>query len=438
MTIRKLFEPNSVAVVGASRDEEKLGHKIMKNLMEAGFEGKVYPVNPEADEILGRKCYPSLEEAPKKTQLAVIVVPSKLVPSVLEECEENNVGNAVVISGGFSESGEEGEKLKEEMLEVADEMNIRILGPNCQGINNTSNGLCASWPLITEEGPISIIAQSGTVGAALETRAQEENIGISKFAMLGNKADIDEVDLIEYMGDDDETEVIALYLEGLDRGREFLKAAEKAAEEKPVVILKGGKSDRGAEAVKSHTQSLSGEYRIFKSACKQAGLIEVESVDELYNISKGLAALPKPEGKKTVIITSSGGCGILAADAAEDLDIDLIDLPEKAVERLEDTLPSECIISNPLDLTGSATSETFDEAIKILARYKDVQNLVVIVGDPISGISDVIEERFDRATMVPVMLGMGKEGEEEEMGLKSEGIPVFEDPEEAMKALGAL
>lgn len=438
MTIRKLFEPNSVAVVGASRDPEKLGHQILRNLVEADFEGKIYPVNPKADEILGLKCYSSLEKAPKKTQLAVIAVPSKIVPSVLEQCSENNVKNAVIISSGFSEVGGEGEELEKEALEVAEEMGIRILGPNCQGVNNTSNGLCATWPLITEEGPISIVTQSGSVGAALETWAQGENIGISKFAMLGNKSDIDEADLIDYLADDDETEVIALYLEGVENGREFLEAAKKAAEEKPVVVLKGGRSERGAEAVKSHTQSLAGEYKIFKSACKQAGLIQVESIGELYNICKGLAALPKPEQKNTVIITSSGGSGILSADAAENLDINLIDLPEKSVERLEESLPSECILKNPLDLTGSATAEMYDEAIKILARYKDVRSLIVIVGDPISGIADVIKERFERVTMVPVMLGMGEEGIEEKEKLKEAGIPVFPDPEGAMKALGAL
>lgn len=438
MTIRKLFEPNSVAVVGASRDPEKLGHQILRNLVEADFEGKIYPVNPKADEILGLKCYSSLEKAPKKTQLAVIAVPSKIVPSVLEQCSENNVKNAVIISSGFSEVGGEGEELEKEALEVAEEMGIRILGPNCQGVNNTSNGLCATWPLITEEGPISIVTQSGSVGAALETWAQGENIGISKFAMLGNKSDIDEADLIDYLADDDETGVIALYLEGVENGREFLEAAKKAAEEKPVVVLKGGRSERGAEAVKSHTQSLAGEYKIFKSACKQAGLIQVESIGELYNICKGLAALPKPEQKNTVIITSSGGSGILSADAAENLDINLIDLPEKSVERLEESLPSECILKNPLDLTGSATAEMYDEAIKILARYKDVRSLIVIVGDPISGIADVIKERFERVTMVPVMLGMGEEGIEEKEKLKEAGIPVFPDPEGAMKALGAL
>lgn len=438
MTIRKLFEPNSVAVVGASRDSEKLGHKILKNLVEADFEGKIYPINPEAEEILGLKCYSSLKKAPKKTQLAVIVVPSKEVPSILKECSENNVDNAVIISGGFSEIGEKGEELEEEVLEVAEEMGIRILGPNCQGINNTSNGLCASWPLITEEGSISVVTQSGTIGAALEGWAQEENIGISKFAMLGNKSDIDEADIIEYLSDDDDTEVIALYLEAVEKGRKFLEAAKEAAKEKPVVVLKGGKTERGGKSVESHTGSSAGNYEIFKSACRQAGLIEVDSRGELYGISKAISTLSKPGNKNTIIITSSHGSGVLALDAAEDLDLNLMDLPEKALDRLKKALPSECILGNPLYLTGSATAEMYDEAIKILARYKDVQNLVVIVGDPISGVSEVIKERFDRLTMVPVMVGMGEEGKEEIEKLKEEGIPVFPDPEGAMKALAAL
>lgn len=438
MTIRKLFEPNSVAVVGASRDEEKLGHIMVKNLKEADFDGKIYPVNPEADEILGLKCYPSLEEAPKKTQLAVIVIPAEKVTGVLEQCEENNVRNAIVVSGGFSEYDEEGIEREKELLEKAEEMGIRILGPNCQGINNTANGLCATWPLITKEGPLSIVTQSGTIAAAMQNWAQDDNIGIAKTAILGNKADIDEADIIDYLADDDETGVIGLYLEGVEEGRKFLDAAKKAAEEKPVVVLKGGRTDRGAEAVKSHTRSFAGKYEIFESACKQEGLILVESITEFYNVCKGIASVTKPENGNTIIITSSGGSGILAVDAADELNINLIDLPEKSIDRLEETLPRECIIDNPLDLTGSANAEMFDEVIKILARYKDVQNLVAIIGDPMPGIADSIIERFDRLPIIPVMLGTGEEGMKEKEKLIEEGIPAFSDPAMAMKVVNAL
>ncbi len=438
MTIRKLFEPNSIAVVGASRDEEKLGHLVVKNLKEADFEGKIYPVNPEADEILGLKCYPSLEEAPKKTQLAIIVIPAEKVAGILEQCEENNVNNAIVVSGGFSEYDEEGKELEKELLETAEEMGIRILGPNCQGINNTSNGLCATWPLITEEGPLSIVTQSGTIAAAMQTWAQDDNIGIAKTAILGNKADIDEADIIDYLAGDDDTGVIGLYLEGVEKGRKFLDAAREAAKEKPVVVLKGGRTERGAEAVKSHTRSFAGKFEIFESACRQEGLILVESVTEFYNVCKGIASVEEPENGNTIIITSSGGSGILAVDTAEELDVDLIDLPEKSKDRLEEILPRECIIDNPLDLTGSANADMFDEVIKILARYKDVQNLVTIIGDPMPGIGDVIKERFKRLPVIPVMLGTGEVGLKEKEKLREEGIPVYSDPAMAIKVVNAL
>ncbi|KXA92005.1 hypothetical protein AKJ63_00005, partial [candidate division MSBL1 archaeon SCGC-AAA259D18] len=197
-------------------------------------------------------------------------------------------------------------------------------------------------------------------------------------------------------------------------------------------------TEAGAELVKFHSPSSVGKYEVFESAFRQAGLIQVEGIEELYEVCKGVAVLPKPDKKNTVIVTSSGGCGILAVDAAEDLDVNLMDLPEKSIERLEEALPSECILENPLDLTGSATAETFDESIKILARYKDIQVMVVVVGDPVPGEAEVIKERFDRLTMVPVMLGMGEEGREERNKLIEAGIPVFSEPETAIKVLDAL
>lgn len=438
MTIKKLFEPNSIAVVGASRNPQKVGHKILKNLVEADFEGRIYPVNPNADELLGLTCYSSLEEAPKKTQLAVIAVPAEQVPSVLEKCEENNVGSAIIISSGFAESGEDGKKLEKEVSEIAEEMGIRILGPNSQGVNNTSRGLCATWPLITKEGPISVVTQSGTVGATIASRAQRDNIGISKLAVVGNGADVDEADLLDYLADDEETEVIALYLEGLKNGRKFLKSAKKIAAEKPVVVLKGGNTEAGAELVKFHSPSPVGKYEVFESAFREAGLIQANNIGELYEVCKGIATLPKPDNKNTVVITSSGGSGILAVDKAEGLDVNLVDLPEKSIERLEEALPPECIIGNPLDLTGSVTGEMLDESIKILARYKDIQIMVVIMGDPVPGGAEVIRERFERLTMVPVILGSGKEEETEKNKLIEAKIPVFSEPETAMKVLDAL
>ncbi len=438
MSIKSFFNPKNVAVIGASREPGKLGYQILQNIIEAGFKGEIYPINPKADEILGLKCYPSVKDVPKRVELAVVVVPSKIVPSVIEDCGEKGVKAAVVISGGFSETGPEGEKLEQQMLEAARKARIRILGPNCQGVNNTANGLCASWPLVKEKGPISIISQSGTVGAALECWASSEGIGIANFAMLGNKSDVNEVELLDYLSKDRRTGVIALYLEGVKDGREFLAVARSAAKRRPIIVLKGGRSKKGAEAVLSHTRSLAGQYEIFASACRQVGMFMVSSIEELYDVCKGLARLPRPSGKNTIIVTSSGGSGIMATDAAEDLNLNLIDLPPKARERLKKGLPPQCIISNPLDLTGSATSKMYDDTLRILVSYGEVHSILVIVGDPMPGIAEVIKKWATRKTIVPVMLGGGEAEERERAKLAEAHIPVYSSPARAVRALNAL
>ncbi len=438
MSIKSFFRPKNVAVIGASREPGKLGYQILHNILEAGFKGEIYPINPKAKEILGLKCYPSIKKIPSGVELAVVVVPSRIVPSMIEGCGAKGVKAAVVISGGFSEMGPEGEKLEQQMLEAAKKAKVRILGPNCQGVNNTANGLCASWPLAKEKGPISIISQSGTVGAALECWASDEGIGIANFAMLGNKSDVNETELLDYLSKDRRTGVIALYLEGVKDGRKFLEVARKAAKRRPIIVLKGGRSEKGAEAVLSHTRSLAGQYEIFASACRQAGMLVVSSIEELYDVCKGLARLPRPEGKNTIIVTSSGGSGIMATDTAEELDLDLIDLPRKGRARLRKGLPSQCIISNPLDLTGSATSKMYDDALRILVSYGDIHSIVVIVGDPMPGIAEVIKKWSKRKTIVPVMLGGGEAEEEERAKLAEEHIPVYSSPARAVRALNAL
>ncbi|MFP4005345.1 MAG: CoA-binding protein [Candidatus Hadarchaeia archaeon] len=438
MTIRKLFEPNSIAVAGASNDPGNLGHKIIRNLKESDFEGKIYPVNSKEEEILDLKCYPSVEEAPKKTQLLVIATEPEKVSETLEGCSENNVSNAVVISSGFSETEEEGKKLEKEVVKTGEEMGIRILGPNSQGIVNTENGMCSTWPLINKKGSIGIISESNSIGAELIKRAQKDNIGISKMATFGNKADIDEVDLIEYFGKDDETDIIALYLERIKKGREFLSVVEEVSKEKPILVLKGGKTERAMEEIKRIEEEGMGDYRIFESACRQAGLTQVENLDTLYNICKGIATMPKPEGKNTVIVTNTKGGSVLALDAAENTSINMIDIPENCKERLRETLPDDIPIKNPLNLHRRADAEKFDKAIKILARYKDVQNLVTIVGTPTAETAEVIERRFERLPIIPIVLGKGEFDMEKSDSLKQRGIPVFSEPQMAMKVLNSL
>jgi len=439
VTLRNFFEPSSVAVIGASREPGKLGHEILRNIIEAGFKGKLYPVNPKADEILGLKCYPSIKMVPTKVGLAVIIVPARFVPSVITDCGAKGIRAAIVISGGFRESGPAGEKLERQTLKAAKQAKIRIIGPNCQGVNNTAAGICASWPLVKVRGPISIISQSGTISAAIACWAADEGIGICKLVALGNKCDVDETELLDYLANDSETKVIALYIEGVSDGRKFMKVARAATDEKPVVVLKGGRTAKGAEAVLSHTRSLAGSDAIFDAVFKLVNIIRVNDVEGLYDICKGFVGLPLPKNKNVVIITSSGGSGILATDACEELNLNVMDLPAEVCDVLKDKLPPECILRNPLDLTGSATSQMYDEALEALAGISDVGSVIIVVGDPMLGISEVIAKHFARGkTLVPVMLGGGQVEAEERAKLQGSGTPTYSSPVRAARTLAAL
>jgi len=439
MGLKSFFEPASVAVIGASTKPGKLGHEILRNIVEAGFKGGIYPINPKADEILGLKCYPSIKEAPEGVELAVVIVPSKLVPSVIGDCGEKGIRAAIVISGGFSETGKEGGEIERQMIETAKRLGIRIIGPNCQGVSSTSVGLCASWPLVKAKGPISVISQSGTVLAALACWAIEEGMGVSKLVALGNKCDVNEIELLEFLANDPETKVIALYIEGTRDGRKFVEVAREASDKKPVIVLKSGRTAKGAEAVASHTRSLAGMDTIFDAAFKQARAIRVGGVEELYDACKGFACLPHPKGDGVVIVTSSGGSGILATDACEGLGLKLVDMPEKVRNTLREKLPPACILRNPLDLTGSATSQMYDDALTALEAAPEVHSIIVIIGDPMPGITDVISKHFGRGkVIVPVMLGGGEAEAVERKKLQKIHIPVYPSPLRGARALAIL
>jgi acetyl coenzyme A synthetase (ADP forming)-like protein len=437
--MKEFFEPRGIAVVGASREPGKLGHEILRNIIESGFQGGIYPVNPKADEILGLKCYTSVSEIPVEIDLAIIVVPAKFVARVVEECGRRGIKAAVVISGGFREIGPEGERLEEELVKTAKEYGVRIIGPNCQGVNSPPARLCASWPLVKLEGPISVISQSGTVFAALGCWAESEGIGVSRQISLGNKSDVDEADLLEYLANDEKTRVVALYMEGVRNGRRFLKAMQNVTSKKPVVVLKGGRTEKGAQAALSHTRTLAGLDQVFDVAFRKAGAIRVYSVEELYDCCKALALLPLPQGPRTVIVTSSGGCGILATDTCEEAGLEVVELAQEIIEKLKQRLPPQCIFKNPLDLTGSATTQMYDEALEILLASEGVDSVIAIVGDPMPGIAEVVEKHLKRGKpVVTVMLGGGVVEENERTLFARKRIPVFSDPVRGAKALAAM
>ncbi len=313
--MQNFFTAQSVAVVGASTNPYKLGNVILANILAGGFTGKIFPINPKEQTILGLPVYPSVDDILESIDLAVIVVPASFVPGVLRQSASKGAGAAIIISGGFREAGRL--DLEKELLDIVSETGIRIVGPNCQGINYIPNKLCASWPVIVTPGSMAVISQSGTVAATLAGWAEEEAWGISATVSLGNQIDVNETDLLEFFANDVNTHSIALYLEGAKEGKRFLQVAQRIIADKPLIVLKSGRTVGGQRAAASHTKSMAGRDEIFDAACRQFGIVRASDVESLYDMSKALAALKPGNGKRLMIVTSSGGSGILAVDNAE-------------------------------------------------------------------------------------------------------------------------
>jgi len=427
-----VFKPRSVALIGASATPGKLGHDVLYNLIHAGFGGPIYPVNPKADALLGLAAYKSVGELPAPPDLAVIIVPARAVPGTLEQCGQKGIKAAIVVTGGFAEAGEEGEKLQEELAAVARRYGIRVVGPNCQGVNNPHENLCASWPLLTTRGGMAFISQSGTVGAALMDWASEEELGVSVFVSLGNRADVDESDAIRYFNDDANTKVIALYVEGVRRPEHFQKALASAS--KPVVILKAGRTARGRVAAESHTKSLAGSDEIYNAIFEKYRVHRADTLEELYDYAKALAHMKKPSGRRLLHISSSGGAAILAIDEGEKFGFESPPPSRGLQERLRTFLPSHCGVQNPIDLTGDAIADPTLYSRAINAARSEYDAMVVIFGDPIHGASDTVTGKDE----VIIFCGGADVEREETLRMHRKGIPVYPTPERGLKALYQL
>jgi acetyltransferase len=424
-----IFKPKSVAIIGASAIPGKLGHDVLYNLIHAGFKGSLYPVNPKADELLGLPAYKSIGDISAPPDLAVVIVPAKVVPHTVQQCGEVGVKAAIVITGGFAEAGEEGEKLQEELASVARRYGIRLIGPNCQGVNNPHENLCASWPLLTTKGGMAFISQSGTVGAALMDRASEDQLGVSVFVSLGNRADVDESDSIRYFNDDPHTKVIALYVEGVRRPEHFLEALASAT--KPVVILKAGRTARGRVAAESHTKSLAGSDEIYNAIFEKFRVHRADTLEELYDYAKALACMEKPSGRRLLNISSSGGAAILAIDEGEKLGFTSPAPSRELQERLRTFLPAHCGVGNPIDLTGDAIGNPSLYTKVIEAARHEYDTMVVIFGDPIHGASHIVTGRGE----LVIFCGGADVEREESRLIHRKGIPVYPTPERGLKAL---
>ena len=440
-----VLNPSSVAVIGASASHDKIGHKILKNIVEAGFSGAVYPVNPRGGEILGLKAYPSVLDTPGDVDTVVVVVPARFVPGVMEECVQKGVKGAVIISSGFKDIGPEGAKLEREVLETAARGGIRVVGPNCQGVSNPGSGFCATWPLISQVGDVAVISQSGSIALEVPSFLVDNHLGYSKSVALGNKSDVDEADLISWLGRDEGTRVIAVYTEGTDEGRKLMKAVRGASASKPVLILKGGKTEAGRKAVLAHTGSLAGSGEVFEAAVSQSGGFCVGSLEELLDAAKAFSALPVPRGPNLLVVTSSGGAGILSSDASEKAGLTLRTLSQDAVDRLKAVLPDFCILRNPLDLTGNALTEPkmYRDALEVALESGEADMVLVIFGDPIPDTVELLREVVQKAKEkgVPLVVNYmgGADVQKDEVdALQRNDVPVFQTPERAITALGYL
>ena len=436
--INSIFYPSSIAVVGASQDEHKIGYVIFKNLLEQ-YKGKVFPVNPNRNYILGQKCYPSVKYISENPiDLVVVAVPAKEVPKVISDCASSNVKSVLIISAGFKEIGSEGAKLEKEVIELARKANIRVIGPNCLGIINTSNKLNASFaPEMPLYGRVSFFSQSGALGDAVIDWSIEANFGIGKFVSLGNKADLNETDFLEYFGEDPETDIILGYIEDIKDGKRFIDVASKVTNKKPVIIIKGGVTEAGAKAAASHTGALASSEIAFNTAFKKAGIIKAEGIRELFEVAEIFKVKNLPKGKNLLIITNAGGAGILAADAADKLGIKLTNMSEESIEKIKDKLPPSASLHNPLDIIGDATSQRYEVTIQQAIEDNIVEGICVLLTPQavtdVENVARVIIEKSKIANKPIFACFIG--GEKVKCGiklLKEADIPCYIDPSVAM------
>jgi len=392
-SMKAFFEPRSVAVVGADRTRGRIGAEILHNLRATGFAGPIYAVNPHATEIQTLRAYPRVTEIPGEVDLAVIVVPAAQVEGVVDDCLVKGVKALVVISAGFSETGEAGRAREEALVEKIRAAGVRMIGPNCMGILNTDAKvrLNATFsPVYPPEGRVAMLSQSGALGLAILDYAQRLNLGISTFVSVGNKPDVSGNDLIQYWEEDPRTDVILLYLESFGNPRNFGPIARRVSRSKPIVVVKAGRSRAGARAASSHTGALAERDAVVGALLRQSGVIRTRTLEELFDVASLLAHQPLPSGKRVAILTNAGGPGILAADACESLGLSLASLSRETLAALRAYLPAEASVGNPIDLLASASAEDYRRAIHVLLADRGVDSLIVIFIPPLVTDADAV------------------------------------------------
>jgi len=449
------FSPASVAVVGASANEAKVGYALLRNLLYGrmhgaaernnGFSGPVYPVNHKGVDILGQKSFKRLSDIGEQIDLVLVAIPPQYVADVMDEAGAVGVKNAIVISAGVAEMGDEGRALQDEMLARAQRHGIRLIGPNCLGVIRPSNRLNASFAESPPPvGHIGLLSQSGALITGIISYAEREQFGLSAAVSLGSKADVEDEDILRWYATDDETRAVALYVEAFTEPQKFFDAARELASKKPVVAIKGGTTAAGAKAASSHTGSLAGSNAAYRAAFAQAGVLQAESISQFIDWSRALASQPPAEGRRLAIITNAGGPGVLSADAADRHGIELAQLAPETLERLDAVLPSVWSHNNPVDVIGDATPDRYRDAMNILGCASEVDGVVVIMTvqamtDPHATAEAIVQAHDDPSWHKPLCCSfIGLLGTDTGAYLDERGVPEFNMPEDAVGAMGAL
>ncbi len=454
--LEKLFNPKIVAIIGASRDPQSVGHSILKNLLKGcvfmneyckPFKGRIYVINPNTNLILNQRSYPSIKDIDDDIDLAIIAVPAKIVLPVVKECADKKVGSMIIISAGFAELNEEGKKLQQKIAELAKKAKIPLVGPNCLGIIRPSGSLNASFaPSMPPPGNIAFVSQSGAIADSIIDWAIERRYGFSTIISYGNRADLDVHDFIEWLSQDDETKAIALYIESIEDGRKFMDIAKKAAKLKPIVVLKAGRTEEGINAVSSHTGSLAGSYEIYSAAFRQSNVIIADTIEELFDLSKALAEQPPCKENAIGIITNGGGCGVLTADYCAETGINVVPLKPATIKKLDKTklMSPNYSRRNPLDIVGDALPEQYNAALQCLLEENYLHGIIVIqtiqaMTNPEENAKAVIEahKKYPDKPIICVYMG-GRFSQRGRMILEANKIPDYNDLRKSAVAMKAL
>lgn len=449
--LRPLFRPESIAIIGASNDKRKWGYGMVARPIQSGFRGQIYPVNPKEKQICGIKAYPSILDIPDPVELVIFTIHAAMIPDVMKDCVKKGVKAAVLISAGFAETGQKGEALQNEVHRIAKEGGIRFIGPNCMGLWSSPIRFNTAFHFMPQPGGISFASQSGTMGGYLLETANNKGYGFSAFVSVGNQADLSMADYIEYFGDDEDTKVIVLYIEGLKDAARFLKKSREVIKKKPIIVYKAGRTESGSRATMSHTASIAGSDAIFDSACRQAGIIRIYDVIHAFDIAEALSKQPLPKGNRVAIVSGGGGNCVVSTDACGVFGLDVPELDTETSDEIASyLLPHAPVPRNPIDMAADPRPETLIKIITALAKNPDIDMIIssvpIVVASADTKFLQQVMEAVVTLSEIPQkynkpLIAMTQRSRMQGIFfeiMKNKGIPFYEFPEEAARAAYGL